>query len=56
MILFLKRDNVVILVQDWQYPFPPTTIYHRFQEDSLIINTYEFDYEHKDKYFYKFIS
>lgn len=56
MRLFLKHNNIVIIVFDWPYNLPPTIIYHRLSENSLVINTYEFDYVHKDKVFYKFLS
>ena len=45
-ILILKRDNTTIVIQDWIYPFPPTTYY--YHRDLLNIETYMLDYISKD--------
>jgi len=66
ILLYLVKDNVITMLRDWLYEFPPTTIYHHAIQDRdkpfdyhavFDIEIYEYDYtDSKGKHFYKFIS
>lgn len=56
-ILFLKKDNIVTIVNDWMYGLAPTTYYHHLP-NGLKFEVYEFDYMDKDgiKCYYKYVT